>query len=65
MGFVKKACGYIIRKYDTDHPPLHVHVYRDGRLVARFDLEGQMFMDVDPRHRRRVMKALRQCGLAR
>jgi hypothetical protein len=24
-----------------DHPPRHVHVYRDGKLVVKWDLENQ------------------------
>ncbi len=27
-----------------DHPPRHVHVYRDGRLVLKFDLEARAAM---------------------
>jgi len=25
----------------SDHPPRHVHVYRDGRLVVKWDLDNQ------------------------
>jgi hypothetical protein len=31
--------GYIFLEYVGDHPPRHVHVYRDGRLVLKWDLE--------------------------
>ena len=24
-----------------DHPPRHVHVYRDGKLVVKWDLDDQ------------------------
>jgi len=24
-----------------DHPPRHVHVYRDGKLVLKWDLDNQ------------------------
>jgi hypothetical protein len=24
-----------------DHPPRHVHVYRDGKLVVKWDLDNQ------------------------
>ena len=27
-----------------DHQPRHVHVYRDGRLVVKWDLEHQLAM---------------------
>jgi hypothetical protein len=44
-----KAGGYVIRLYEHDHPPLHVHVFKDSREVARF--VG------------RVRKALKSAGL--
>jgi len=25
--------------WEGDHPPRHVHVYRDGKLVVKWDLE--------------------------
>jgi len=27
-----------------DHPPRHVHVYRDGKLVVKWDLDNQKAM---------------------
>ena len=27
-----------------DHPPRHVHVYRDGRLVVKWDLDNRLPM---------------------
>ena len=27
-----------------DHPPRHVHVYRDGKLVVKWDLDNQQAM---------------------
>ena len=32
----------------ADHPPRHVHVYRDGRLVLKWNLEHQRPMDGVP-----------------
>ena len=29
-----------------DHPPQHVHVYRDGKLVVKWDLDNQKAMKV-------------------
>jgi hypothetical protein len=59
-----KAGGYIIQLYETDHPPLHVHVFRGRRLVARYDLERRRFMlGSDPRHAARIVRALRTAGL--
>ena len=27
-----------------DHPPRHVHVYRDGKLIVKWDLDHQKAM---------------------
>lgn len=34
--------GYIFLARKIDHPPRHVHVYRDGRLVVKWDLENRL-----------------------
>ena len=26
---------------ESDHPPRHVHVYRDGTLIVKWDLDNQ------------------------
>jgi len=50
--------------YQNDHPPLHVHIFRDGRQLDRYDLEHGEFMDgTVGRHRGRVLTALRAVGL--
>ena len=36
--------GYIFITWLGDHPPRHVHVYRDGTLVVKWDLENQLPM---------------------
>ena len=33
--------GYIFIARRSDHPPRHVHVYRNGRLVVKWDLESK------------------------
>jgi len=33
--------GYIFVTWVGDHPPRHVHVYRDGALVVKWDLDNQ------------------------
>jgi hypothetical protein len=33
--------GYIFMSWQGDHPPRHVHVYRDARLVVKWDLDNQ------------------------
>jgi hypothetical protein len=59
-----KAGGYVIRLYVRDHPPLHVHVFKESREVARYDLEGGRFLaGSEERHMGRVRRALRNAGL--
>ena len=31
--------GYVFLTWKSDHPPRHVHVLRNGRLVLKWDLE--------------------------
>jgi hypothetical protein len=33
--------GYVFITWKGDHPPRHVHVYRDGRLIVKWDLDNQ------------------------
>ena len=33
--------GYVFVTWKGDHSPRHVHVYRDGRLVVKWDLDNQ------------------------
>lgn len=37
--------GYIFLTWKADHPPKHVHVYRDGRLVTKWNLEKHTVMN--------------------
>ena len=39
-----RRSGYIFIARVSDHPPRHVHVYRDGRLIVKWDLENRMPM---------------------
>jgi len=41
----KKRGGYLFETYAGDHPPYHVHIYRDDRFIGRFDVENQRPMD--------------------
>jgi hypothetical protein len=38
MGKVRRG-GYVFVTWKGDHSPCHVHVYRDGELVVKWDLE--------------------------
>jgi len=33
--------GYVFLAWKGDHSPRHVHVYREGRLVLKWDLENE------------------------
>ncbi len=34
-----RRSGYVFITWAGDHPPRHVHVWRDGTLVVKWDLE--------------------------
>lgn len=36
--------GYVFITWEGDHPPRHVHGYRDGDLVVKWDLDNQKAM---------------------
>ncbi len=38
MGKVRRG-GYVFVTWKGDHAPRHVHVYRDGVLVVKWDLD--------------------------
>jgi hypothetical protein len=40
--------GYIFVARRSDHPPRHVHVYRNGALVVKWDLENEKPMRGQP-----------------
>ena len=39
MGKVRRG-GYVFITWKGDHAPRHVHVYRDGKLIVKWDLEN-------------------------
>ena len=43
MGKYRRG-GYIFITWKGDHPPRHVHVYRDDRLIVKWDLDHQKAM---------------------
>ena len=43
MGKVRRG-GYIFVTWKSDHSPRHVHVYRDGKFVVKWDLENKLPM---------------------
>jgi len=36
--------GFVFLTYKGDHSPRHVHIYRDGELVVKWDLENHRAM---------------------
>ncbi|MGH7507009.1 MAG: DUF4160 domain-containing protein [Longimicrobiales bacterium] len=50
--------GYIFVAWTGDHGPRHVHVYRDGQLVLKWDLENGKSMC--GRATRRILKLIDQ-----
>ncbi|MBC8872868.1 MAG: DUF4160 domain-containing protein [Planctomycetes bacterium] len=35
---------YVFVTWTGDHPPRHVHVYKDSKLVVKWDLENHVAM---------------------
>jgi hypothetical protein len=50
--------GYIFVWWKGDHPPRHVHVYRDGKLIVKWDLDNKKPMK--GRASRRVLELMAQ-----
>ena len=40
-----RRCGYVFLMWRGDHPPRHVYVLRDGRLVLKWNLESHLPME--------------------
>jgi hypothetical protein len=36
--------GYVFISWIGDHDPRHVHIYKDGKLLAKWDLDGWRVM---------------------
>lgn len=43
MGKIKRG-NYIFITWIGDHRPRHVHVYKDGKLVCKWDLDNHKVM---------------------
>ncbi len=50
MGKIRRG-NYIFLTWQGDHGPRHVHVYRDGKLVVKWDLENEKAMRGKPTKR--------------
>jgi hypothetical protein len=43
MGKIRRA-GFVFLTWIGDHSPYHVHVYRAGKLIVKWDLENDVPM---------------------
>lgn len=43
MGKIRRG-GYIFVTWIGDHSPRHVHAYKDGKLVVKWDLDNRLPM---------------------
>jgi hypothetical protein len=43
MGKIRRG-NYVFLAWKGDHSPRHVHVYRESKLVVKWDLENWMAM---------------------
>ena len=50
--------GHVFLTWKGDHSPRHVHVYRDGKLVLKWDLDNRKPMVGRPL--RKVLELIRQ-----
>lgn len=57
MAKIRRA-GFVFLTWKGDHPPRHVHVYRNGKLVVKWDLDNSRPMKGSAS--RRVLKVVRE-----
>lgn len=43
MGKIRRG-GYLFNTWIGDHSPYHVHVYQNGKLIVKWDLENEIPM---------------------
>jgi hypothetical protein len=62
MGKIRRG-GYVFMSWTSDHPPRHVHVYREGKLFVKWDLDNDKAMKgaASPEIRR-LIRTLRSEG---
>ncbi len=53
MGRIRRG-NYLFVFWEGDHHPRHVHVYRDGKLIVKWDLENSKAMKGEPN--RQILK---------
>jgi len=53
-----RRAGYVFLTWKGDHGPRHVHVYRDGRMVLKWDLENRK--EMEGRSTRRLLEVIQE-----
>jgi Domain of unknown function (DUF4160) len=61
MGKIRRG-NYVFLTWKGDHTPRHVHVYQDGQLVLKWDLENGKAMKGKPTRRVLDLIALEREG---
>ncbi len=62
MGKVRRG-GYVFLTWTGDHGPRHVHVYRQGKMVLKWDLEnGKVMRGMATRRLRMLIHQLEREG---
>jgi len=56
MGRIRRG-GYIFVTWKGDHSPLHVHVFKDDRLILKFNLEAMV--PIDGKVTARILKLIK------
>lgn len=60
----RRRGGYVFLSWKGDHSPKHVHVYKDGLLVVKWDLEhGQPMEGIASRRVQALIRELEDEGL--
>ena len=55
--------GYVFISWKSDHPPRHVHVYREEKLIVKWDLDnGRPMRGVASRDILELIRALQSKG---
>ena len=58
MGKLRRG-GYVFKTWTGDHSPRHVHIFRDDKLIVKWDLEnGSPLKGRASRKLRKIIAAL-------
>jgi hypothetical protein len=57
MGKIRRG-NHVFLTWKGDHDPCHVHVYKDGKMILKWDLENEKAMHGRPT--KRVLALIRE-----